>query len=408
MARYLAYTSPARGHLYPIVPTLLELRDRGHDVHVRTLASELDALRALGLHAEPIAAAIEATPLADFDGTSMEEALAKALGTFAERARHEVGDLRDAIADTGPDALLVDITTVGAAALADATGLPWAQSIPLFQSFTPGPGAPPVFGLVPYCLAPEPGLEVLNGPRREVGLEPLMSPDDVWRAPLHLYYTAPPLEHPDLGFPPSFRFVGPGLWEPPAPTPPWLDDLPEPLVIVSASSEFQRDHALVETALLALAQEPVSVAVSTAAHDPAMFAAPANARLERWLPHTALLRRAACVVCHGGMGITQKTLAAGVPLCIVPFGRDQFEVGARVAALGAATCLPPDALNPDSLRIAVGAAIAMRDGARTIAEAFARAGGATAAAAALEALLAPAATSKRNLTMAPAGPGCGR
>ena len=25
MARYLAYTSPARGHLYPIVPTLLEL-----------------------------------------------------------------------------------------------------------------------------------------------------------------------------------------------------------------------------------------------------------------------------------------------------------------------------------------------------------------------------------------------
>ena len=97
----------------------------------------------------------------------MEEALAKAFGTFTERARHEVPDLRGAIADTDPDALLVDITTVGAAALADAVGLPWAQSIPLFQSFTPGPGAPPVFGLVPYCLAPEPGLEVLNGPRRE-------------------------------------------------------------------------------------------------------------------------------------------------------------------------------------------------------------------------------------------------
>ena len=30
MARYLAYTSPARGHLYPIVPTLRELRRRGH------------------------------------------------------------------------------------------------------------------------------------------------------------------------------------------------------------------------------------------------------------------------------------------------------------------------------------------------------------------------------------------
>jgi UDP:flavonoid glycosyltransferase YjiC (YdhE family) len=408
MARYLAYTSPARGHLYPIVPTLLALRDRGHDVHVRTLASEFDALRALGLHAEPIAAAIEATPLADYEGTSMEDALAKAFGTFAERARHEVGDLRDAIADTGPDALLVDITTVGAAALADAAGLPWAQSIPLFQSFTPGPGAPPAFGLVPYCLAPEPGLEVLNGPRRKVGLEPLMSLDDVWRAPLHLYYTAPPLEHPDLGLPPSFRFVGPGLWEPPAPTPHWLDDLPEPLVIVSVSSEFQHDHALVETALLALAQEPVGVAVSTAAHDPRAFAAPANARLERWLPHGALLRRAACVVCHGGMGITQKTLAAGVPLCIIPFGRDQFEVGARVAALGAGTFLPPDALNPDSLRTAVHEAIAMRDGARSIADAFASAGGATAAASALEARLMPVAGTNAKSASAPAGPGGGR
>jgi UDP:flavonoid glycosyltransferase YjiC (YdhE family) len=392
VARYLAYTSPARGHLYPIVPTLLELRDRGHEVHVRTLASECAALNALGLNAAPIAEAIEATPLADFEGTSMEEALAKAFGTFTERARHEVPDLRGAIADTDPDALLIDITTVGAAALADAVGLPWAQSIPLFQSFTPGPGAPPMFGLVPYCLAPEPGLEVLNGPRRELGLAPLTSPDEVWRAPLYLYYTEPPLESPDLGFPPSFRFVGPGLWEPPAAAPAWLDELPEPLVVVSASSEFQRDHALIETALLALADEPVGVAVSTAAHDPEAFVSPVNARLVRWLPHGALLSRAACVVCHGGMGITQKTLAAGVPLCIVPFGRDQFEVGGRVAALGAGTFLPPDSLSPDALRAAVREAIALRDGARTIADAFARAGGATAAASALEAQLVPAAT----------------
>ena len=83
MARYLAYTSPARGHLYPLVSTLLELRERGHDVHVRTLASELDALRALGLHAEPIAAAIEAAPFRDFEASSPQEGLGKALETFA-------------------------------------------------------------------------------------------------------------------------------------------------------------------------------------------------------------------------------------------------------------------------------------------------------------------------------------
>ena len=44
MTRFLAYTSPARGHLYPIIPTLLELTHRGHNVHMRTLASEVPAL----------------------------------------------------------------------------------------------------------------------------------------------------------------------------------------------------------------------------------------------------------------------------------------------------------------------------------------------------------------------------
>jgi MGT family glycosyltransferase len=230
----------------------------------------------------------------------------------------------------------------------------------------------------------------------------------LWRAPLYLYYTAPPLEDPGIGFPPSFSFVGPGLWEPPAPAPSWLDELPEPLVIVSVSSEFQHDHALIETALRALADEPVGVAVSTAAHDPESFAAPANARLARWLPHGALLSRAACVVCHGGMGITQKTLAAGVPLCIVPFGRDQFEVGARVVALGAGTCLPPDQLSADALRAAVREAMTMRRGAEQVADAFARSGGAAAAASALEAQLTPLAATNAKSASAPAGSGGGR
>jgi UDP:flavonoid glycosyltransferase YjiC (YdhE family) len=90
------------------------------------------------------------------------------------------------------------------------------------------------------------------------------------------------------------------------------------------------------------------------------------------------------------MGIVQKTLAAGVPACVVPFGRDQFEVGARVAAVGAGSCLPPHALGDEALRTAVDAAIGMRDGARAVAAAFAATGGAAAAASALEAQLASA------------------
>jgi UDP:flavonoid glycosyltransferase YjiC (YdhE family) len=374
MARFLAYTSPARGHLYPIVPTLLELRRRGHEVHVRTLASEVAALEALGLGAEPIDPVIEARRLDDWAASTPPERLANSLRTFAERAAHEVPDLEGAIARVRPDVLLVDVTTVGAAALAESGPLPWAQSVPFFEHIC-------AFG------RNDAGIEVLNGPRRRLGLAPLAGPAEMWRAPLHLYYTAAPFAGAELDLPPSFRMVGPGVWEPPAAPPAWLEEIEAPLVLVSASSEFQRDDALIETALAGLAAEPVHVVVTSAAHDPERFEAPPNATLVRWAAHGPLFARAACVVCHGGMGVTQKALAAGVPVCVVPFGRDQFVVAETVARAGAGTRVLPGELDPASLRAAIGEAMAMRAGAERIAAGFARAGGAPAAAGALESLL---------------------
>jgi UDP:flavonoid glycosyltransferase YjiC (YdhE family) len=67
---------------------------------------------------------------------------------------------------------------------------------------------------------------------------------------------------------------------------------------------------------------------------------PDNAHLERFIPHAAVLDRAVCAITHGGMGATQKALARGVPVCAVPFGRDQLEVARRVVVAGAGTRLP--------------------------------------------------------------------
>ena len=115
MARYLAYSTPARGHLYPIVPMLGELRRRGHTVVVRTLADEVDRMRGLGFAAAPIAAAIEARALDDWKaGSQTAKALAHAARTFIDRAQHEVPDLRAAIAAESPDALLIDVNAWGA------------------------------------------------------------------------------------------------------------------------------------------------------------------------------------------------------------------------------------------------------------------------------------------------------
>ena len=205
-------------------------------------------------------------------------------------------------------------------------------------------------------------------------------------APLSLYYSAEPFEYARSDWPPSFRLVGPGAWDPSAEPLGWLDSVERPLVLITCSSDFQNDGRLVETALAGLAGEDVFVVATTAGVDPKGFTPPAHARLERYLPHGPILERAACVVCHAGMGITQKALAAGVPVCAVPFGRDQFEVARRVVVADAGVMLPKGRLRPRRLRQAVSKAMTKKNGAARVAAGFAAAGGAAAAAEALEEL----------------------
>ncbi len=404
MATILCYTSPARGHLYPTVPILLEAQRRGHDVRVVTLADEVPTLAALGLDARPLAPAIEAIAHDDFRGRTTLAALERAVRVFAARAEHELDDLRAAIADTRPDLLLVDFNNWGAAAVAEASGLPWALFMPYLLPWKL-PGVPP-FG---PGLAPRPGrlgrlrdalagavvgrainrsLGRVNAIRARAGAPPIADMTGYGRsAPALLYYTAEPFEYPCPDRPASAHLIGPGLWEPPGAPPDWLAAVDRPLVLVTCSTEFQDDGRLVATALAALADQDVQVVATTAGVDPAGFAAPPNARVERFVPHGPLLARAACVVCHGGMGITQKALAAGVPVCVVPFGRDQLEVARRVQVAGVGVRLPPRQLSPARLSAAITQARALRPQAQRLAAAFRAAGGPRAGADVLDQLL---------------------
>jgi UDP:flavonoid glycosyltransferase YjiC (YdhE family) len=49
------------------------------------------------------------------------------------------------------------------------------------------------------------------------------------------------------------------------------------------------------------------------------------------------------------MGITQRALSLGVPVCVVPHGRDQFEVARRVERVEAGTFLHPKQLDVRNL-----------------------------------------------------------
>jgi len=410
MSRILAYTSPARGHLYPLTPILLELRSRGHEVSVRTLASQVELMRGLGFDAAPIDPAIEAVEHDDWRARGQQAALRRSVSVFCARAKHDAPDLRRAIVDERADACIVDIQTWGALAAAEAWRGPWAAfcpyPLPLPSQDAPpfGPGLPPargplgrlrdralrplVFGTVEKIVVSQ-----LNGVRAEVGLGPVDATTMFTRPPLLLYMTAEPFEYPRSDWPDSVELVGPCAWDPPADPPEWLGEIQRPLVLVTTSSEFQDDGRLVRTALEALKDEPVEVVATLPAADVSDIEVPANARVMPFVPHAPLLDRAAYAVTHGGMGATQKALARGVPVCAVPFGRDQLEVARRVEVSGAGTRLPASRLSADRLRKKVREALARRDGAQRIAEAFERAGGPAAAADAFEQrLLSPAAS----------------
>jgi MGT family glycosyltransferase len=207
--------------------------------------------------------------------------------------------------------------------------------------------------------------------------------------PVLLYLTAEPFEYPRSDWPSNVRMVGPMSWDPPADRPAWLSAIEGPLVLVSTSSEFQDDGRLVAVALEALAEEELTVLATLPSADSPSVPVPANARLERFVPHGPVLERAVCAITHGGMGVTQKAIAAGVPVCVVPFGRDQLEVARRVEVCGAGSRLPASRLNAARLRRKVEEAMARQAGARRIAAAFEAAGGAPAAADAVEELLGP-------------------
>src|SRR6202034_843940 len=102
---------------------------------------------------------------------------------------------------------------------------------------------------------------------------------------------------------------------------------------------------------------------------------PSNATVRQFVAHSVVLDRACCAITHGGMGTTVKALNRGVPVCAVPFARDQAEVARRVEVSRSGARLRARRLTAARLRAAVRDTAAMADGARRVAAGFAATGG---------------------------------
>jgi MGT family glycosyltransferase len=199
-------------------------------------------------------------------------------------------------------------------------------------------------------------MPALNRVRAEVGLPPVRGlPGLMARADRVLVCSSPSYDFGSGSVPANVRYVGPQLDDDPGEgSGEWGAGEPgQPLVLVGLSSTVMHQEALLQRAADALGQAQVRGLVTTGpAVDPAVISVPPDVTVTRWVRHADVLPHCSAVITHGGHGTVMKALIAGVPLIVVPLGRDQPDNAGRVVYAGAGVRLRKNA-TVSALRVAI-------------------------------------------------------
>ena len=379
--RFLFVVPPLVGHTNPTVSVARVLQARGHEVawvahpgKVRPLLPEGARLFALPEHVD----AAHAQQVSDRAKTARGAAALKFLWEdfLVPLARQMQPGIAAAVDAFRPDVLAVDQQAVAGGLVARARGIPWATLA------TTSAGVIDPLAALPAVKQWH--RELIAQLERDAQLEPAehaeISPH------LVLAFTTEALCRGT--FPAHYRFVGPSISDRPETTPFPFDELHRPCVLVSMGTvNAEASGRFYEVTLAALRDEPVQVvlvAPPELVHD-----APANFLVRAYVPQLALLDRVDAVVCHGGHNTTCEALAHGLPLVIAPIKDDQPIVADQVVAAGAGLRVKFGRVQADELRDAVRRVRSepcFRDAAARVRASFEAAGGANAAASALERL----------------------
>jgi UDP:flavonoid glycosyltransferase YjiC (YdhE family) len=345
--RILFSTTPAVGHLFPLLPLARAFARRGDDVAVLTSAGMAGLLES-----EPVTH-LAAGPMPDvlFEEVARRNGMDPAgnptpegVGEFFGGTRLDLGAdeaLRQAAA-WAPDLVVGEMVDVIAPLVASAVGAPLAT-----LAFGPPLPAPLLDGIVASAA-----------PRfAERGLTaPAALPAGRWlldTSPEDLGTTAPPTGTTRLALRPEPHRAGATTArDVEAATPGG-----RPRVLVTFGSFFG-DPSLVEDVVAGMDAGPGGldaevVVTAGLAPAPESFLASSGARVVPFAPLADLLEGVDAVVTHGGAGTTLGALARGIPLVVLPQGADQPVQAAAVERVGAGIALAPGRPDPTRLRRAV-------------------------------------------------------
>lgn len=352
------------GHLGPTLTAARQLRSNGHGVRFIARADAREPVEAAGFGFATWQREPRFTPVATSNnplGYAYDNLL---FGPAAARG----ADTLDEIKRAPTDALLTDTALFGSALAAEAAGIPCALLSPTI-CLRPLPGVPPIGSGLPgprtsaertqiddansqFITVMNRWLPMLNEARASLQLVPCDHLLELFDRPARLLIAmSAAFDFPAESLPSNVRYIGPLLdtsdW-----SEPWVFSWPQgpdrPRALVSFSTTNQNQADVLQRTVNAIGRiEMDAVATLGPAVTSASLQAPANVTLLPSAPHDAVMREVSLVVTHGGHGTVSRALSHGVPLLVIPMGRDQGDVAVRVEACGAGLVLAPTASEMD-------------------------------------------------------------
>lgn len=387
-------STPATGHLNPLIAIATFLVDDGHEVVFLSGTAYRSRIEKCGasFHALPGSANVDFKDLhavvpelanlePGFDWLRI--ALEKA---FVDRIPDQHKGLQEILKDFPADAIIGDDMFFGLVpmllgprakrptVLACGTSvLHWRREdkAPLFIGLPPAE-TPAQFKEY-EAIAEEyservdlPPARRLNSVLKDFGVGPLTMPlfeSTVAYSDVYMQLSVPGFEFP-RPMPSSVNFVGalpiiPGQ----APIPSWANDLDgkRKVVLVTQGTVANHDFGLVVgPTLAALANEPDILVVATAGGrsiDAIPGSIPENARVADYLPFEWLLPKVDVLVTNGGYGSVNQALSFGIPIVAAGLTEDKADVNVRIAWSGAGINLKTNNPTPDAIRTAVRTAL---------------------------------------------------
>ncbi len=402
--RHIAIIAPpTAGHINPLVALGAALAATGSKITVVNLAE------AAPLVADPAVRFAALDHPADRDGglATYMSALARPSGpiglprmirTSAAMTRLLLDTLPEALTRLGVDAVIADSVEPAGALVARHLRLPFVTAVtglPLLRE----PMVPPPFlgwsyrpgviglnrnrgGYAVSDMLMKPITGTVAGYARLWGLDP--DPRYQWSDRLQIAQCPAGLDFPRAALPASFRYGTPWRRSEPDERLPREDERPLIFCSLGSLQGARRSLFAAMTRACAAVGARAVVAHGGGLSDREAASLPGDPLVRAFLPQTRVLQHCSAAILHGGFNTVLDALAAGIPIVAVPLGFEQPATAARLARVGAARVVSSrdagrGALEPALRRVLTDPGY--RRAARLFATEIAAGGGATEAAA---------------------------